>query len=134
MLEMGVTFSASQLLMDADMAEMIMYAVRGIPVTDDTISADVTKEIGYKKDFLTHRNTFNNRKIQSDPRLIDRQVRLRWQKDGSTTMQERADAMAKKLIAEYRPVPLTDDVRMAVRAVVNAREKELGLPPSVDDF
>jgi trimethylamine--corrinoid protein Co-methyltransferase len=132
MLEMGVTFSAAQLLIDADIAEMILYAVNGIAVNDGTLSVDVTKEVGYKKDFLTHRNTFNNRNIQSQPRLIDRQMRNRWEEAGSSTMTQRAEVLARKLIAEYRPAPLAEEAQKGIRRLVNAREKELGLPPSED--
>jgi trimethylamine--corrinoid protein Co-methyltransferase len=130
MLEMGVTFSASQLMMDAEMAEMILYAAGGIPVNDGTLSVDVTKEVGYKKDFLTHRNTFNNRNIQSKPRLIDRQMRNRWEDSGSTSMPERANLLAKKVLAEHFPPPLEESARLAIRKIVNDREKELGLDPS----
>jgi trimethylamine--corrinoid protein Co-methyltransferase len=132
MLEMGVTFSAAQLMMDADIAEMILYAVRGVTVSDETLSVDVTKEVGYRKDFLTHRHTFKNRHIQSNPALIDRQMRNRWAETGQTDMPARAEALARKLIAEYRPAPLAEEAGRAIRAIVNAREKELGLEPSQD--
>jgi trimethylamine--corrinoid protein Co-methyltransferase len=132
MLEMGVTFSAAQLMMDADIAEMILYAVAGIEVNDRTLSVDVTKEVGYKKDFLTHKNTFNNRKNQSQPRLIDRQMRNRWEESGATTMAERAGHLAKKVIDEYKPVALDEQAKLAIRRIVNNREKELGLEPSLD--
>ena len=129
---MGVTFSAAQLMMDADIAEMILYATGGIPVTDDTLSVDVTKAVGYKKDFLTHRNTFNNRHIQSQPKLIDRQMRNRWAEAGSTDMAQRAEILARKVIAEYRPQPLAEEARQKIRGIVNAREKELGLEISAE--
>jgi len=132
MLEMGVTFSAAQLLMDADIAAMILYAVKGVTVSDETLSVDVTKEVGYRKDFLTHRHTFKNRHIQSDPALIDRQMRNRWEEAGSTDMPARASALARKLIAEYRPAPLGAEAGRNIRAIVNARERELGLEPSLD--
>ena len=132
MLEMGVTFSAAQLMMDADIAGMILYAVKGVAVNDETLSVDVTKEVGYRKDFLTHKNTFKNRHIQSSPALIDRQMRNRWAEAGSTDMPARAKDMAKKLISEYRPAPLAEEAVRAVRNLVNEREKELGLPPSQD--
>jgi len=132
MLEMGVTFSAAQLMMDADIAEMILFAVKGVTVNDETLSVDVTKEVGYRKDFLTHRHTFKNRHIQSAPALMDRQMRNRWAEAGSTDMPARAEALARKLIAEYKPAPLAGEAREAIRAIVNAREKELGLEPSLD--
>jgi trimethylamine--corrinoid protein Co-methyltransferase len=132
MLEMGVTFSAAQLMIDADIAEMILYVVNGVKVSDETLSVDVTKEVGYRKDFLTHRHTFKNRHIQSDPALIDRQMRNRWEEAGCTDMSARAGALAKKLIAEYRPAPLAEEAGRAIRAIVNDREKELGLALSAD--
>ena len=132
MLEMGVTFSAAQLMMDADLAEMMLYAVKGVEVSDETLSVDVTKEVGYRKDFLTHRHTFKNRHIQSNPLLIDRQMRNRWEEAGGTDMTARADVRARRLIAEYRPAPLAEEARLAIRAIVNGREKELGLPLSAE--
>jgi trimethylamine--corrinoid protein Co-methyltransferase len=131
MLEMGVTFSLEQLLMDADMAKMIMYAIGGIPVNDATLSLDVIKENGYRKDFLTHRNTFNNRFIQSAPKLIDRRTRSRWIDDeGGLDMRQRAMKQFKDLYANYQPEPLPPGAHEAVRAIVTAAEASLGLPPS----
>jgi trimethylamine--corrinoid protein Co-methyltransferase len=131
MLEMGVTFSLEQLLMDADMAKMIMYAIGGIPVNDATLSLDVIKENGYRKDFLTHRNTFNNRFIQSAPKLIDRRTRSRWIDDeGGLDMCQRAKKQFKDLYDNYQPEPLMEGAHEAVRAIVRAAERSLGLPES----
>jgi len=132
MLETGVTFSAAQLMMDADIAEMIQYTLRGIVVNDETLSVDVTKEAAYRKDFLTHRHTFSNRHIQSAPKLIDRQIRTRWADAGSMEMLARAEALARKLMAECRPTPPKAEARAGIRALVNEREQELGLTPSRD--
>ena len=131
MLEMGVTFSLEQLLMDADMAKMIMYSIGGIPVNDATLSLDVIKENGYRKDFLTHRNTFNNRFIQSSPKLIDRRTRSRWLEDeGGVDMLARAKRWFKDLYDNYQPEPLKEGAHEAVRAIVLKAEASLGLPPS----
>jgi trimethylamine--corrinoid protein Co-methyltransferase len=131
MLEMGVTFSLEQLLMDADMAAMIMYTIGGIPVNDTTLSIDIIKENGYRKDFLTHRNTFNNRFIQSAPKLIDRRTRSRWLDDqGGLDMYQRAKAQFKKLYDTYQVDPLPEGAHEAVRAIVNQTEADLGLPKS----
>ena len=78
MLEMGMTISYSQLLMDAEMAEMMLFSMDGIVVNDETLSVDVIKEVGPRSDFLAHMNTFENMYIQSKPKLIDRLTRDRW--------------------------------------------------------
>lgn len=130
MLEMGMTFSLEQLMIDNDIANMIHYALNGIAISDETLSVDVTKEVGYKKDFLTHRNTFSNRKIQSDPKLIDRQMRNRWEEAGATRIETRAHELAVKVLETHRPAPLSDEARAAVRKLVNDTESERGLPQS----
>lgn len=130
MQEMGVNFNLQQLLIDADIADMILYTIGGMPVNDETLAVDVIDSVSYKKDFLTHRHTFKNRHIQSDPRLIDRQVRARWEAKGSTTMAERAQTLFLKLYEEYQPIAMAPNKIEAVRKLVNEAETSYGLPHS----
>ena len=130
MQEMGVNFNLQQLLIDADIADMILYTIQGMPVTDETLAVDVIDSVGFKKDFLTHKHTFKNRHIQSDPRLMDRMVRGRWEANGSTTMPERAQQLFLKLYDEYQPIALSPEATAAVRKIVNEAEESYGLPLS----
>jgi trimethylamine--corrinoid protein Co-methyltransferase len=130
MLEMGMTWSLPQLLIDADIADMIQFSLNGISVTDETLSVDVTKEVGYKKDFLTHRHTFKNRHIQSNPKLIDRQMRVRWEEAGKTDMETRARALSAKVLENHKPTPLAPEALKAIHKLVNDTEAERGLPQS----
>lgn len=130
MQEMGVNFNLQQLLIDAEIADMILYTLKGMPVDDENLAVDVIDSVGFKKDFLTHRHTFKNRHLQSNPKLIDRQVRARWEADGSTTMAERAQQLFLKLYAEHRPEPLAADKAAALRKIVNEAEADYGLPLS----
>lgn len=130
MLEMGMTISYSQLLMDAEMAEMMLYSMDGIVVNDETLSEDVIKEVGPRGDFLSHMNTFENMHIQSKPKLIDRLTRDRWKEAGSLDMEARALEAARKLLAEWQPEPLSEEARKRVRAVINAAERDYGVPES----
>lgn len=130
MLEMGMTISYSQLLMDAEMAEMMLFSMDGIVVNDETLSVDVIKEVGPLGDFISHMDTFDNMHIQSKPKLIDRLMRNRWEEKGSLDMDARALEAARKLIAEYSPEPLSEEARARVRAVVNRAEREYGVKES----
>lgn len=130
MLEMGMTISYSQLLMDAEMAEMMLYSMDGIVVNDETLSVDVIKEVGPRGDFVSHMNTFENMHIQSKPKLIDRLTRDRWKEAGSLDMEARALEAAKKLLDEWQPEPLSEEARKRVRAVINAAERDYGVPES----
>jgi len=130
---MGCTVSYEQLMMDCDFAEMIKYSLGGIPVNDRTLSLDIIHEVGYAKDFLSHKDTFNNRHIQSKPALMDRRMRGRWEEDGSTSMVDRARAKAHDLLENYKPEPLPAGVMDRIRGIINEAEEEFGLPKSGHD-
>ena len=132
MLELGMTFCYKQLLMDADMAAMIKQIVGGIPVTDDTMSVDLIRDVGIGKNFLAHKNTFQNRNIQSQPMLMDRTMRGRWESKGSTTMPERALEKYRDIIARHQVPPLAPEIKARLRQLVNETEAEDGLPLSED--
>ena len=126
MLEMGMTISYSQLLMDAEMAEMMLFSMDGIVVNDETLSVDVIKEVGPRSDFLTHMNTFEK------PKLIDRLTRDRWNEAGHLDMESRALIAAKELLATWEPEPLSEEACARVRAVLNAAERDYGVPESLE--
>ncbi len=127
MLESGMTFDYGQLVMDNEFAKMIKYAVGGIPVNDETLSVDVTEEVGPFKDYLSHKNTFDHMRTQSQPKLLDRKVRAKWESEGKTTLYERAVPEARNIMATHQPDPLSDEVKSKLRAIVEAAEAELGV-------
>jgi trimethylamine--corrinoid protein Co-methyltransferase len=126
MLEMGVTFSYGQLVMDCDFARMIKFAVNGIKIDDETLAVDVIKEIGPFKDFLTHPMTFEHLRRQSQPDLIDRSRRERWQKTGSKDLYEKANEKARWILVNHQPDPLPAGTIADIRAVVKETEAQLG--------
>ena len=130
LIELGMTVDYAQLMIDADIANMILYSVKGIPVNDDTLSVEAIHKVGAFKDFLTHRSTFDHRKSQSQPALIDRRMRDTWLETGALTMTERALAKAKQVIETHQPLALSDSVKADLRSIVTRVEKEKKLPIS----
>ena len=125
---MGMTFSFGQLVMDNEFAKMIKHAVRGIPVSDETLAVDVIHEIGSFKDFLGHDSTLKHmRAVQSQPRLIDRSMREDWVKSGGTDVVQRADEEARHIIETHKPEPLPANVLDTLRSIVEEEEKECGV-------
>jgi trimethylamine--corrinoid protein Co-methyltransferase len=128
MLEMGMTFSFGQLVMDNEFAKMIKHAVRGIPVNDETLAVDVIREIGPFKDFLGHDSTLRHmRAVQSQPRLIDRSMREDWEKSGKTDLTQRAGEEARHILETHKPEPLPADILETLRSIVEEEEKECGV-------
>ncbi len=129
---MGVTFCFKQLLMDADVADMVKYSVAGVPVNDETLSVDIIREVGQAKNFLAHKNTFIHRKMQSQPALIDRNMRGRWEERGATTMTDRAEVRLRHILETHQPPELPPAARQRIRDIVNEAEEHYGVKKSVD--
>jgi trimethylamine--corrinoid protein Co-methyltransferase len=127
MLEMGITFDLAQLVIDDEIAEMIKFAVQGIPVNDKTLSVDIIKEMGIGKDYLSHESTLNHMKSQSRAQLMDRRMREDWEADGSKNIYQRAHARMMDILKTYEPPPLPESVRQDIREIVKGAEKEQGV-------
>jgi trimethylamine--corrinoid protein Co-methyltransferase len=128
MLEMGMTFSFGQLVMDNEFARMIKHVVKGIPVNDETLAVDVIREVGAFNDFLSHESTLKHmRSVQSQPQLIDRRMREDWEKSGKTDITQRAEEEARHILENHKPEPLPDNVLSTIRSIVGEAEKELGI-------
>ncbi len=127
MLESGVTFDYGQLVMDVEFAEMIKYTVHGLTVNDESLAVDVIKRVGPFKEFLTAKHTFDHMRRRSQPKLMDRRVRQKWEGSGGKTMYERALGEARQILADHRPDPLPDGVLKEMKEIVNEAEKELGV-------
>ena len=127
MIEMGMTIDFGQLVMDNEFARMIKFILKGIPVDDQMLAADVIHEIGVGKDFLSHDSTFNHMRSQSEPKLIDRRMREDWEASGSTDIYQRALEEARHILETHKPEPLPDDVLASIRSIVEGAEEELGI-------
>lgn len=127
MLEMGITFDLAQLVLDHELAAMMLHSLKGIPVNDETLSVDMIKAMGIGKDYLSHDSTYKYMKSQSQARIIDRRMREDWQAAGGKDMYTRAHDKMIDILESYEPPPLPDDVRQAIRSIVVDSEKELGV-------
>ncbi len=127
MLEMGITFDLAQLVMDHEIANMILHSLQGIPVNDETLSVDIIKEMGIGKDYLAHESTYRYMKSQSQAKLIDRRMREDWEAAGSPDIYQRAHDKVIEILDTYEPPPLPADVLTTIRSIVEEAEKEMGV-------
>ena len=127
MIEMGMTIDFGQLVMDNEFARMIKHAVRGVPVNDETLAVDVMREIGVGKDFLSHESTYKHMRSQSQPKLIDRNMREDWTAAGSTDIYQRSLEEAKYILENHQPDPLPAGAAETIRSIVEEAEAELGV-------
>ena len=127
MLEMGMTFSYSQLVMDCEFAKMIKFVVNGIEVNDETLAVDAIAETGPFSNFLIHPLTMKYMRSQSQPEIMDRNNRDSWQEAGAKDLDAVAAEKARQILEEHEPDPLPDQVLAEVREIVSETEAELGV-------
>ena len=128
MLEMGITFDLAQLVLDHEIAGMILHSLQGVLVNDETLAVDVIKEMGIGKDYLAHETTYQHMKSQSQAYLLDRRMREDWEAAGSKEMYKRAHEKMIDTLENYKPPAIPDDVLDTIRSIVVEAEKELGVP------
>ena len=125
MLEMGITFDLAQLVLDHEIAAMILHSLDGIVVNDETLSVDVIREMGIGKDYMSHESTYKHMKSQSQTQIIDRRMREDWETAGSKDAYKRAHDKMIEILETYEPSPLPENVLSTIQSIVQEAEKEL---------
>lgn len=125
MLEMGMTMSYEQLLIDEEIVRMIRRVLQGIAVNADTIALDVIKKVGPAGNYLGEKHTRQYmRQELSTTTLINRKMRENWERSGSKDIAAVAREKAIEILETYQPVPLPEDVQKKIRAIVLEGEEE----------
>lgn len=128
MLEMGMTMSYGQLLVDAEIVRMIRRIMQGIAVDHSTLALDVITAVGPGGTYLGQRHTMQYmRKESSQAKLIDRNMYDHWARSGKKNMAERANEEALTILENYKPIPLAEETVKEIRAIVEEAEYEIGI-------
>ena len=104
-LEFCLTASYDKLVIDNEIIGMVMRAVEGIRVDDETLAFDLIKEVGPGGHFVASRHT--RRHIRSEiygPQLSDRDNRDKWHDAGAKDTRRRATEKAREIL-DMRPEP-----------------------------
>lgn len=123
MLEMGMTFSFGQLVIDDEIAAMVKRVVCGIDFEDTLMGVDLIKKIGIGGHFLSERHTLDHlRSEQIQSTVIDRRVREEWVDLGSKSIIQSANEKAAELIRTHKPDPLPEDMAKELKRIVKSAE------------
>ena len=114
LMEFALTACYEKYVIDNEILGMMMRAVEGITVNDDTLAFDLIKQVGPGGNFVTAKHT--RRFMRSEhyqPTLSDRNWRDEWEARGSKTTWERAAEKVKEIIAHHK-YRLPADIRQQV--------------------
>jgi trimethylamine--corrinoid protein Co-methyltransferase len=116
---MGV--SLETFVIDNDMLGSVQRVLRGIEVTEETLSYDVVKNVIFGEGhYLGHAQTFS--KMTSEyhyPPLSDRLSTDLWEEAGSQTIEQRARTYVQTTLSEHFPNFISDAVDKRIRTDFN---------------
>jgi trimethylamine--corrinoid protein Co-methyltransferase len=125
-LESMLTVAYEQYVIDDDINGSIMRAVRGIEVTEESLSVDLIDQVCRGEGhFLGTQQSLQLMNTEYYyPHTADRQGREDWELDGELDMWERARQQARQILSTHRPTPIPPEIDAAIR-----RRFEILLPP-----
>jgi trimethylamine--corrinoid protein Co-methyltransferase len=127
-IDSGLTSSMEMTVMGDEVIGMVRRFVRGIEINDDTMALDVIDRVGPGGHFLGDEHTrLHHRRSNWLPTLIDRNNHDTWRTMGAQSYGERANARARELVETHQPLPLPEEIRAAVRAIVERADARHGL-------
>jgi trimethylamine--corrinoid protein Co-methyltransferase len=118
LMEFAMTVCYEKYVIDNEILGMVMRAVEGIKVNDDTLAYDLIREVGPGGNFVTAKHTRRfMRKEHYQPGLSDRNSREKWEAKGCRTTWEMAAEKVKSILENPAP-GLPDAVRKRVLSEV----------------
>ena len=125
MLESGITFDFTQLVLDNEFVRMIKHTIRGFDIMDDSLAVDVIKTVGPSGDFLTQDHTLQYMRTHSQPEFIDRNSMEKWKESGATDIYRRALQKTRDILQNHQPEPLPENVLTEIRSIIAETESEI---------
>ena len=128
-LEGGLSMGYEKFVMDADQAGMMHTMLAGVDLSDNGQALDAIREVGPGKHFLGCAHTQANFEtaFYRSP-LADNNSFEQWDAEGAKDMNQRANALWKKQLAEYVEPPL--DVAVDEALVEFIARKKASFPDS----
>lgn len=129
MLDFESCFSLEKLVLDNEICGMALRLVRGIEPREDFPALPRFEELLKEEHLLISKHTrrFLREEHFFPGRVIDRANRSRWRDEGATTLGDRAHHEVERLLAEYEPSSLGDDVRAQLTELMTAEGRRHGM-------
>jgi trimethylamine--corrinoid protein Co-methyltransferase len=114
LMEFAMTACYEKYVIDNEILGMVMRAVEGIRVDDETLAFDLIQQVGPGGNFITAKHTRRfMRREHYQPTLSDRDSREEWETKGGKNTWERASETVRTIIDSHAG-GLPDEVRQQV--------------------
>lgn len=123
LMEFAMTVSYEKFVIDNEILGMVMRAVEGIRVDDDTLAYDLIAQVGPGGNFVTAKHTRHfMRSEHYKPTLSDRESREDWESNGKQLTWERASEIVSRIMDNHGyslPPLIRKQVLSEITGIVN---------------
>jgi trimethylamine--corrinoid protein Co-methyltransferase len=121
-MEFAMTVSYEKYVIDNEILGMVMRAVDGIKVDDDTLAFDLIKQVGPGGNFISTKHTRHfMRREHYQPSLSDRNSQEEWLAQGRKETWKRASKIVKEFLAQPKyslPTPIREQVLSRIDGII----------------
>lgn len=128
-MEGGLHASLDKMVLDADLLHMVSAMLDPVVVDDDTLAVSTIGEVGPGGHFFgTAHTQARFRDAFYRPMISDWRNYESWDEAGRPTADQKAHALADRFLAEYTEPPMDPEIKAELRAFVDRRVAEGGVP------
>ncbi len=121
--DMGMACSLDMMVMGQELISWVRRFMTPIGFSEKDLSVAEIAEIGPGGNYLRTRHTLQGfRKEYWRPELFERNAYKVWQDNGSITLDQKVKEKTAKILAEYKPKPLSDDIKKALKDILKTTE------------
>ena len=124
-IEVAMTISPIQLIIDNEIFGMTKTLKRGLEINDETLDWEEVMELDATKSFIDSEHTFAHFRSMSRPKLFNRDSRPRWEKGGKKDLVTTAKDAYCSIRDKYQPIAVGQDILDAMDQVVMDADKKL---------
>jgi len=128
MLDFESCLSLEKLVLDNEICGMTYRLIAGIEPKEDFPAIGLFRELLEEKHMLISEHTRRHLKTEHffPGPVIDRARRSKWEEKGSLTLGQRAHQEVKKLLENYRPPDMPEDVKKELTTLMTAEAQKHG--------
>jgi len=120
----AAVYDNTNVILDAELWDVICTILEGIPVNAETLSLEAIAEVGPGGDFLAHPETLQHLRELWVPRTFGRETWEAWEEAGRPDPRVRAREEVRRILAEHQPEPLPENVDRELVRIIEARTAE----------
>jgi trimethylamine--corrinoid protein Co-methyltransferase len=127
MIQQSLVTSLEQLVIDSEINRTVVRALQGFEVDDGRLALEAIARVGPGGNFVQDEHTLKylrGERYFPSP-LIYRNSREAWMAAGSPDFEKRANEIARTILKEHEPAPLSEDVSRALNSLVSDALRQL---------